>query len=71
MKSEIDLSTYFKMDKTYGKVIHSDEEWEKENAFWLDRPIEERYYAIEFLRAQWLEFNHLPTIMDRSFFEYR
>ena len=71
MKDRIDLSTYFKMDRTYGKVFHSAEEAEKENAFWLERPIEERYYAIEFLRAQWLELNQLPTVMDRNFFEYR
>jgi hypothetical protein len=38
---------------------------------WLSRPVEERYYAVEFLRAQWIEMNNIPTEMDRAFFEYR
>ena len=69
--TNIDLSTYFKMDKSIWKTFDSLEESEKENAFWLDRPVEERYYAIEYLRAQWIELNKLPEMMDRTFFEYR
>jgi len=71
MKKDIDLSEYFKMDKTILKTFNSFEEAEEDNAFWLSRPVEERYYAIEFLRAQWIEMNNLPQQMDRKYFEYR
>ncbi|CAN5294466.1 hypothetical protein BH09BAC5_BH09BAC5_04320 [soil metagenome] len=70
MREEIDLSTFFKMDRSVvGK--NSPEEQEVQLKYWLTRPIEERYYAIEYLRAQWIELNNLPTSMDRTYFEYR
>lgn len=70
MRQEIDLGVFFKMDRSIaGK--NSPEELEKQSKYWLTRPIEERYYAVEFLRAQWIELNNLPTKMDRTFFEYR
>lgn len=52
MRKEIDLSIYFKMDKTIVHTFNSFEEAEKENAFWLKQPVEQRYYTVEFLRAQ-------------------
>lgn len=70
MKKDIDLSSYFKFNKSKWYII-TPEETEKQNAEWLFRPVEERYFAIEFLRAQWIEMNNLPAKMDRSYFEYR
>ena len=48
MKYETDLNNYFKMDKSKVKTFNSFEEADKENSFWLTRPVEERYYAVEF-----------------------
>ena len=62
MRKDIDLSAFFKMDLMAVDVQSTD---------WHSRPVEERYYAVEFLRAQWIEMNNLPTEMDRTFFEYR
>lgn len=71
MRKDIDLSIFFKMDRTVGGMTDFKNESEEHLTYWLNRPIEERYYAIEFLRAQWIEMNNLPTEMDRNFFEYR
>jgi hypothetical protein len=71
MRKDIDLGAFFKMDRNVGgEIIFGTEEEDLLNS-WLDRPVEERYYAIEFLRAQWIEMNNLDTEMDRNFFEYR
>ena len=71
MKKEIDLNEYFKMDKTIIKQFNSFEEAETDSAFWLSRSVEERYFAIEFLRGQWIEMNNLSSVMDKMHFEYR
>lgn len=70
MRTEIDLTAFFKFDKSVAEN-KSPEQDEIHMKFWLTRPVEERYYAVEYLRAQWIEWNNLPTEMDRSFFEYR
>ncbi|MEO6884036.1 MAG: hypothetical protein ABI199_08430 [Bacteroidia bacterium] len=59
------------MDRTIVKNVSSAEEAEMESIFWIERSVEERYYAIEFLRAQWIEMNQLSPKMDRTYFEYR
>jgi len=71
MRIDIDLNECFKMDRTIGKSFSTYEEMEQEGDFWLDRPIEERYYAVEFLRAQWIVWNKFSNKMDRTYFEYR
>lgn len=71
MKKDVDISAYFIKDKAALKQLNSLEGAEREPAFWLDRAVEERYYAIEFLRAQYIEKNNLPQTMDRQYFEYR
>jgi hypothetical protein len=67
--TDIDLSLFFTMDKSIVREIRNAEE--EDICYWLTRPVEERYYAVEFLRAQWIQMNNLPTQMDRSYFEYR
>jgi hypothetical protein len=59
------------MDRSITEIINSGENADRHLLHWLSRPVEERYYAVEFLRAQWIEMNNLPTKMDRTFFEYR
>lgn len=71
MTEEFDISSFFKMDRTIVKNVSSAEEAEMESIFWIERSVEERYYAIEFLRAQWIEMNQLSPKMDRTYFEYR
>lgn len=72
MSNDIDIIASFKMDKSVFQSFNSFEEAEKENfIYWKNRPVKERFYAIEFLRAQWIEMNNLPTTMDRKYFEYR
>ncbi len=61
----------FKMDRSKISLFNSIDEANADNSFWLDRPVEERLSAIEFLRAQWIELNNLPTVMDRKYFEIR
>lgn len=57
-----------KMDKTVFKIIRtSDDLHETDN--WLERPVEERMEAIEILRQQFIELNHLPQQMDKTVYE--
>lgn len=71
MRKVIDLDEHFKMDRTISKSFSTFEEMEREGDFWLDTPVEERYYAVEFLRAQWIALNGFSDKMDRNYFEYR
>jgi hypothetical protein len=57
-----------KMDKTVFKIIRTaDDLHETDN--WLERPVEERMEAIEILRQQFIELNHLPQQMDKTVYE--
>ena len=71
MDNDIDLENYFKMDRTYFSYISSEEDAIKEKAYWLERSEEERFFAIEFLRNQWIKMNGLPDKMDRKIFDYK
>ncbi len=56
------------MDKTVFKIIRkSDDLNDTDN--WLERPVEERMEAIEILRQQFIELNHLPQQMDKTVYE--
>ena len=61
----------YKMDRSRVIAFNSFEEANAENSLWMDRSVEERFLAIEFLRAQWIELNNLSTVMDKSFFVIR
>jgi hypothetical protein len=70
MKNRVSGSN-FRMDRSRITMFNSLNEANAENCFWLNETVEERISAIEFLRAQWIEMNNLPIVMDRMFFEYR
>ena len=71
MKKEIDLNEYFKMDRKYFSYFSSEKDILKEKSYWLGKTAEERWFAVEFLRKQWIEMNDLPTKMDRKYFDYK
>lgn len=57
-----------KMDKTVFKIIRTaDDLHETDN--WLERPVVERMEAIEILRQQFIELNHLSQQMDKTVYE--
>lgn len=57
-----------KMDKNVFKIIRTaDDLHETDN--WLERPVIERMEAIEILRQQFIELNHLPQQMDKTVYE--
>lgn len=57
-----------KMDKTVFKIIRTaDDLHETDN--WLERPVAERMEAIEILRQQFIELNHLSQQMDKTVYE--
>ena len=57
-----------KMDKTVFKIISNASDLHDTDN-WLDRPVEERMEAIEILRQQFIELNHLPQRMDKTVYE--
>lgn len=59
------------MDRSYFSYISSQKDALKEKAFWLDKSEEERWFAVEFLRTQWMQMNDLNIKMDRSYFDYK
>ncbi len=65
------VKSLFKMDKKHFVSFNSHAEADAENSFWINKSVEDRFDAIEFLRTQWIQLNDLPKKMDRLFFEYR
>jgi len=61
--------THFKLDRTKVKFVDIEDDKIENTVYWLTRPVEERFYAIEFLRHQYMEMNNIPPVMDKTFFE--
>lgn len=59
----------FKMNRKNARFISLEEDKLKNETWWLTRPVEERFYAIEFLRHQYMEMNGIEPIMDRQYFD--
>jgi len=62
------MKKVLKMDKTVFKIIRNADDL-KDTDNWLERPVEERMEAIEILRQQFIELNHLPQKMDKTVYE--
>lgn len=64
------MKRQFSMKRSNVKFIPLDADKDKNTTYWLTRPVEERFYAIEFLRFQYMEMNNIEPVMDKTFFEY-
>ena len=58
-----------KIDKSVYKVIRGKDDVEEEVFYWLDKSVQERIEAVEFLRTQYIQIHGLSEKMDKSAYE--
>ena len=56
----------FKMNRDKARFISLEVDKKQNDAWWLTRTVEERFYAIEFLRHQYMEMNGIEPVMDKK-----
>ena len=56
----------FKMNRENAKFISLEADKKQNDTWWLTRTVEERFYAIEFLRHQYMEMNGIRAVMDKQ-----
>lgn len=61
----------FKIDRNKVKFTSLADDEHENTVYWLTRPVEERFYAIEFLRHQYMEINGIEPVMDKKHYEVR
>ena len=59
----------FKMNRDNAKFVSLEADKEQNEKWWLTRTVEERFYAIEFLRHQYMEMNGIEPVMDKKYFD--
>ena len=57
------------MNRDKVRFISLEEDRKKNTGWWLSQPVEKRFYAIEFLRHQYMEMNGIEPVMDKQYFD--
>lgn len=61
----------YSLDRKNVKFVSMESDQHYNDNWWHNKSVEERFYAIEFLRHQYMEMNGIEPVMDKSHYEVR